>query len=216
MRLSVAVAAGLILVGIVVAALLFAPRDLEQLQAAMASAGVLAPLLFIGLQVIATIGPIPRTAFTLAAGVLFGAAVGIVVAVVATVAAAMVAFVLVRTVGRDYAARYTGAAPVQWVDRRLSGRGTMTVLSLRLLPALPFAVLNYSCGLSSVRPLPYVFGTFVGVLPGTIAVVTLGDAVTGTVSPAMLAVSVVFGLIGVLGVVLAGRVRPDARVGGGA
>jgi uncharacterized membrane protein YdjX (TVP38/TMEM64 family) len=176
----------------------------------------MAPLLFIGLQVLATIAPIPRTAFTLAAGVLFGSAVGIVVAVVATVLAATAAFVLVRTVGRDYAARYTGAAPVQWVDRRLAGRGTMTVTSLRLLPLLPFAVLNYCCGLSSVRGSPFVVGTFFGVLPGTIALVTLGDAVTGKASPAVLAVSVTCGLIGLLGVVLAGRTRPGAELSGGA
>jgi uncharacterized membrane protein YdjX (TVP38/TMEM64 family) len=87
----------------------------------------------------------------------------------------------------------------------------MTVLSLRLLPLLPFAVLNYCCGLSSVRPLPFVLGTSFGVLPGTIALVTLGGAVTGSVSPGMLAVSVVCGLIGVLGVVLAGRLNGDMR-----
>ena len=212
MRVPV-VAAGVVLVAIVVAAVLFAPHDLAQLRVAVASAGALAPLVFIGLQVVATIAPIPRTPFTLAAGVLFGTPLGIVVAVVATVLAATAAFGLVRTFGGEFATRYTGAAPVQWVNRRLAGRGTVTVLSLRLLPLLPFAALNYCCGLSSVRLLPFVLGTLAGVLPGTIAMVTLGDAVTGTVSPGMLAVSVVCGLIGVVGVVLAGRVRPGAQVG---
>ncbi len=213
MRTSVLVAGALLLV-LVVAAVVFGPRSVDELRAAIDAAGPLAPLAFVGLQVACTIAPIPRTPFTLAAGVLFGALTGILVAVVATVTAAAGAFMLVRTVGQGelgqrLLGRFTDKSAVRWMDRRLDGRGTATVLSLRLLPLLPFAVLNYCCGLSSVRFWPFLLGTAVGVLPGTIAVVVLGDAVTGTVSPGLLMVSVVSALIGVTGVVLAGRAIPD-------
>lgn len=204
-----AIAAGVVLVGLVVAAVLLAPGGLDELKASVAAAGVLAPLVFIGLQVVVTIVPVPRTAFTLAAGVLFGTWTGVVVAIVATILAAVAAFALVRTVGREMAARHMDRAAVRWVDRRLVGRGTLTVLSLRLLPGLPFAVLNYCCALSSVRLLPFATGTLLGVIPGTIAVVALGDAVTGTLSPGLLLVSLVCGLIGITGMVLAGRAIPD-------
>ena len=55
--------------------------------------------------------------------------------------------------------------------------------------------------------MPYLLGTVLGTAPGTVALVILGDAVTGRVSPALLAVSVTGGLVGTLGAVVAAR-RP--------
>ena len=45
--------------------------------------------------------------------------------------------------------------------------------------------------------LPYTLATVVGVLPGTAAVVILGDALTGHVSPLLFLVSLCIGLVGI-------------------
>jgi uncharacterized membrane protein YdjX (TVP38/TMEM64 family) len=83
------------------------------------------------------------------------------------------------------------------------------MVSLRLIPAVPFAVMNYASALSGVRFLPYLLGTVLGVLPGTVAIVVLGDAaVGGSPHPAMFAVSVVSGLLGLTGALLVARRRP--------
>jgi uncharacterized membrane protein YdjX (TVP38/TMEM64 family) len=58
-----------------------------------------------------------------------------------------------------------------------------------------------------VRFWPYLLGTAVGIVPGTVAIVVLGDAVTGTPPPALVVVSAVCGLVGLAGVVVAAR-RP--------
>src|SRR6185312_16984746 len=100
--------------------------------------------------------------------------------------------------------------PVVWPRRRLDRSGLLAVTSLRLIPALPFSLLNYAAGLSGVRFTPYLLGTVLGTAPGTIALVVLGDAVTGRVSPALLAVSVTGGLVGTVGAVVAAR-RPAAE-----
>jgi uncharacterized membrane protein YdjX (TVP38/TMEM64 family) len=47
----------------------------------------------------------------------------------------------------------------------------------------------------------------VGCIPGTVAIVILGDAVTGQVSPTLLAVSAACALVGLGGVLIAAR-RP--------
>jgi uncharacterized membrane protein YdjX (TVP38/TMEM64 family) len=78
---------------------------------------------------------------------------------------------------------------------------------MRLLPAIPFAPLNYTFGVTTVRWQPYLVGTAVGLVPGTAAIVLLGDATTGTASPAMITVFVVSGAIGVVGILLSAR-RP--------
>ena len=75
------------------------------------------------------------------------------------------------------------------------------MLSLRLIPAVPFSVLNYAAGASSVGVLPYVLATLVGLLPGTAAVVILGDAMTGNISPLLVLVSVCTAAVGVAGLI---------------
>ena len=60
---------------------------------------------------------------------------------------------------------------------------------MRMIPAVPFSVLNYAAGASAVRVLPYLLATLAGLLPGTAAVVILGDALTGNISPLLILVS---------------------------
>ncbi|MFC5211449.1 TVP38/TMEM64 family protein [Pseudonocardia sulfidoxydans] len=173
----------------------------------VAAAGVWAPLAFLALHTGLTVGPVPRTVFTLVAGALFGWAVGLVLTLVATNLAAVIAFALVRATGGRLVERYARGRAVNWVRLRLDHHGLLAVTSLRLVPAVPFAVLNYLSGLSAVRFWPYLLGTAVGIVPGTVAIVVLGDAVTGTPPPALIVASVVCGLVGLAGVVIAAR-RP--------
>lgn len=177
-------------------------------RAAVASAGVWAPLLFVLFSGAVTVTPVPRTVFTVAAGVLFGSVLGVLLAVAGTTLAAVAAFWLVRLVAGPFVERHAHRAGIAWVRRRLARNGLLAVASLRLIPMVPFAVLNYAAGLSGVRFVPYVLGTVIGILPGTVAVVVLGDAaIGGTPHPVLLAVSVVCGLVGAAGAVLAAR-RP--------
>ena len=74
-------------------------------------------------------------------------------------------------------------------------------MSMRLIPAVPFSVLNYAAGASAVRVLPYTFATLVGLLPGTAAVVILGDALTGNVSPLLVLISFCTACVGVAGLI---------------
>lgn len=201
------------LVVLAVAALLVAHRlgpdglSPAAVQDAVRAAGIWAPVLFVVLQVLVTIPPVPRTIFTVAAGLLFGAGTGVVLAVVATAVAAVLAFWLVRLTGGGLVERFADRGPVVWARRRLDRSGLLAVTSLRLIPAIPFSVLNYAAGLSGVRFTPYLLGTVLGTAPGTIALVILGDAVTGRVSPALLAVSATGGLLGLVGALVAAR-RP--------
>jgi uncharacterized membrane protein YdjX (TVP38/TMEM64 family) len=98
---------------------------------------------------------------------------------------------------------------VEAVDARLRDRGWIAVMSLRLIPAVPFSVLNYAVGASAVRVLPYTLATLAGVLPGTAAVVILGDALTGHVSPLLFLVSLCTGIVGLA--LLAYEIRHHRR-----
>lgn len=157
------------------------------------------PLAFLGAHTVVTVLPFPRTAFTLAAGLLFGTQLGVLLAVVASTASAVLALWGVRALGWKLSALHHRPA-VKNVDDQLRRRGWLAVMSMRLIPAVPFSVLNYAAGASAVRVVPYTLATFVGLLPGTLAVVVLGDALTGHISPTLFAVSLATSVVGVLGI----------------
>jgi uncharacterized membrane protein YdjX (TVP38/TMEM64 family) len=90
---------------------------------------------------------------------------------------------------------------VDSLDARLRERGWPAVMSMRMIPAVPFSVANYAGGASAVRLLPYTLATLVGLLPGTAAVVILGDALTGNVSPLLFVVSLCTASLGIAGLI---------------
>lgn len=202
-------AIGLLAVAAVVVLVVRVP-GVAEFQQSVRAAGMWAPALFVLLQMAITVMPVPRTVFTVAAGVLFGSLTGVLLAVAATTGAAMVAFWLVRLASGRLVERHADRVAVAWLRERLNRRGLLAVVSLRLIPMVPFSLMNYASGLSGVRFVPYLAGTVVGVLPGTVAIVVLGDAAAGGAPPpALLTVSLVSGAVGLVGALVAAR-RPRA------
>ncbi|UMB67567.1 TVP38/TMEM64 family protein [Mycobacterium paraterrae] len=184
-----------VVVALVAVALLVRLPSAVQLRDWAMTMGPWLPLAFLGAHIVVTVLPFPRTAFTLAAGLLFGPMLGVTLAVAASTISAMIALGLVRAAGWQLN-RLVHHQAVEKVDARLRERGWVAVMSLRLIPVVPFAPLNYAVGASAVRALPYLLATVAGLLPGTSAVVILGDALTGHVSPLLFTVSLCTGLIG--------------------
>ncbi|WP_308075332.1 TVP38/TMEM64 family protein [Actinokineospora sp. PR83] len=168
------------------------------------------PVLFLAAYSLLTVPPVPRTVFNLSVGLVLGEGWGIVIAMAATTIAAALAFWLSRGLGRRWVEPHLERAVLRAVNSRLTGSGFAGVLGLRLIPMVPFSAMNYCCGLSEIRWQPYLAGTFLGSVPGTVAAVLLGDALTGTTPPELLAV---YGVLAVVGAVLMWaalrRARPE-------
>jgi uncharacterized membrane protein YdjX (TVP38/TMEM64 family) len=183
---------------LVAVALLVPLPTAVQLRDWATSVGPWFPLAFLAAHIVVTVFPFPRTAFTLAAGLLFGPLLGVSLAVVASTVSAVIAVLLVRAAGW-HLDRLVKHPRVDTLNARLAERGWPTVLSMRMIPAVPFSVLNYAAGSSAVRIVPYSLATFAGLLPGTAAVVILGDALTGNISPLLFLVSLCTASLGVAG-----------------
>ncbi|MFZ2512294.1 MAG: TVP38/TMEM64 family protein [Gordonia sp. (in: high G+C Gram-positive bacteria)] len=169
-------------------------------------------VLFFAVNAIAIIGPIPRSAFTVMSGLLFGPIIGFTGSMVVAAIAVVVAFAAARRLGRERVQRYLDQPAVRAVEERLERRGWLAVGSLRLIPVVPFSLVNYASGLSSVRPAPYFVASVLGSAPGTAAVVFLGDALAGKASPVLIVVSGALFAVGVVGLIIDSRtpVRPAA------
>jgi uncharacterized membrane protein YdjX (TVP38/TMEM64 family) len=197
-RVRTLLAAGL-LVALVAAAFVLPVPGPAALRSWALGAGAAAPALMFLTYVVATLVPIPRTVFSLASGLLLGPVVGVAIAVTATAVSGLLSFALARTVGRRMVARHLDRAAVRAVNQRLTGGGWLAVTSIRLIPVAPFLPVNYACGISSIRFWPYLAGTMLGSLPGTVAVVVLGDTLTGSTPPALLAISAACAVAGAAG-----------------
>jgi uncharacterized membrane protein YdjX (TVP38/TMEM64 family) len=165
------------------------------------SMGLWFPLAFLVAHIVITVVPVPRTAFTLAAGLLFGPALGVLIAVVASTASAVLALLLVRAAGWQLN-RLVRHRAVERANERLRERGWPAILSLRLIPLVPFSAINYAAGASAVRLLPFTLATLVGLLPGTAQMVILSDALATHGSPWLYLASVCMGALGLTGLFL--------------
>ncbi|MGV0634696.1 TVP38/TMEM64 family protein [Mycolicibacillus trivialis] len=167
-----------------------------QLRDWVAAAGPWVPAVFLVTHTLVTVAPFPRTVFTLAAGLLFGAWLGVALAVTASTLSALLTLLLVRATGWRMD-RLVSHPRLTAVDARLRERGWTAVLALRLIPAVPFSVINYAAGASAIRVRPYTVATVAGLAPGTAALVLFGDAFTGRINPALALTSAAIAAVGV-------------------
>lgn len=116
----------------------------------------------------------PASLLTIASGLVFGPGLGILFTIVGENASANFAFFLARWFGREIVAsrEAEGSLAAKW-DERLRRNGLVTVLVMRLI-YLPFDLVNFACGLTSMRQLDFAIGTFFGILPALVSFVLFG------------------------------------------
>jgi uncharacterized membrane protein YdjX (TVP38/TMEM64 family) len=118
----------------------------------------------------------PGLPLTLGAGFLYGAVIGTLVVSPASVAGATLAFLIARYVARDWVTRRLKKYPqAAAMDRAIEKNGFKAVVLLRLQPVLPFNILNYALGLTSIRLRDYMLASWIGMFPATVLYVYLGS-----------------------------------------
>lgn len=149
----------------------------RELEAWRERLGPAAGLAFGVLYVVAALLLVPGGAITLAAGFLFGVVRGTIIVSIASTTAAALAFLLARTVARQWVEeRARRDRRFAAVDRAIGKHGWKFVALLRLSPVVPFSLSNYLYGLTAVRFWPYVAASWAAMLPATVLYVSLGAA----------------------------------------
>lgn len=141
------------------------------------AAGPLGQAAFVGLYVLATVAFLPGSVLTLGAGAAFGLWKGFVLVSIGSTAGACAAFLVGRYLLRDWVARKLEKVPVfAAVAGAVGAEGWKVVLLTRLSPVLPFNLLNYAYGLTTVSFGEYALSSWIGMIPGTFLYVYLGAA----------------------------------------
>jgi pyruvate/2-oxoglutarate dehydrogenase complex dihydrolipoamide dehydrogenase (E3) component/uncharacterized membrane protein YdjX (TVP38/TMEM64 family) len=123
------------------------------------------------------------TVLTLIAGAVFGLAWGTLLVSFASALGATAALLASRYVLRDWV-RGRFRAQLEAIDRGVKREGAFYLFTLRLIPAVPFFIINLAMGLTAIRPWTFYWVSQLGMLAGTLVYVNAGTQLARLSSPA--------------------------------
>ncbi len=165
-----------------------------------ATHAALFPAAFVLVYIVQTAFSLPGAAIlSLAAGAIFGVFQGTLYVVTGATIGAVLAFLVSRTLLRDWVVKTFGAR-MEGIDRGLRENGLSYLLFLRLVPAFPFFLVNLACGVTGLPLRTYAVGTLIGIVPGSLVFVNAGASLAAIESVSRVASPRVLGSFALLGV----------------
>jgi uncharacterized membrane protein YdjX (TVP38/TMEM64 family) len=168
--------------------------------------GIAGPLVFILVSAALTPCLFPGPLLAGASGLLFGTWLGTPISIVSATLGAVLAFSLARWLAHDAVEQLQGrrlAALRAWVGRR----GFLSVLYARIVPGVPYSLVNYAAGLSPVTLRAFAAATAIGCAPRAFAYTALGGSLDDLGSPEAIAAIAVLIIMSLAGAVLGWRAR---------
>ena len=176
---------------------------IKQRQQAFATLYAENPLLLIGgyfvVYVAVTALSLPGAAImTLAGGAIFGLLAGTVIVSFASSIGATLAFLVSRYVLRD-SVQSRFASRLTEINKGIEKDGAFYLFTLRLVPLIPFFVINLVMGLTRMKAGVFYLASQLGMLAGTLVYVNAGtqlakiDSLRGILSPGLLGSFVLLG-----------------------
>jgi len=157
-------------------------------------------VVFFSLYVLITAMSLPGAAIlTLAAGAIFGFWIGLVLVSFASTAGATLAFLFSRFLFRETVQNRFGSH-LSAINRGVEEEGAFYLFTLRLIPAVPFFVVNLLMGLTPIKIGLYALVSQIGMLPGSAVFVNAGnqlskiESIGDILSPSLIAA---FALLGI-------------------
>ncbi|MDQ2706468.1 MAG: TVP38/TMEM64 family protein [Actinomycetota bacterium] len=170
----------------------------SQIADAARGVGPAASVLFVICSAVLTTLAFPKPVLAVAAGLAFGTALGTPVAVVGASLGAAGSYLLARRFGRNPGSvAYQGKLAL--IDSWLGRQGFAAVLYARLLPVVPFAMVNYAAGVRKIRFSAFLSATVLGIIPSTYVLVALGGSFREPASRVLLASVVLVAAVAVAG-----------------
>ena len=183
----------------------------EQLKASQASFDqiyaqqpVMVAAVYFGVYVLATALSIPGAVIiTLGGGAVFGLWQGLLLVSFASTLGATLAFLASRFVLREWVEAHFGQRLAD-INAGVDKEGAFYLFTLRLIPVVPFFLINLLMGLTRMKTWTYYWVSQLGMLAGTAVYVNAGtqlaqlDSVRGILSPALLGSFVLLGIFPLL------------------
>ncbi len=153
-------------------------------------------LLYVGVTALSLPG---AAVLTLAAGAFLGFWTGLVLVSFASTTGATLACAASRYIFRDFVEKRFGEK-LMTVNKGIAKEGAFYLFTLRLIPAIPFFIINLAMGLTKMRLRTFYLVSQVGMLPGTILYINAGrelgsiETMADIVSPGLMISFVLLGV----------------------
>ncbi len=147
----------------------------DAIQSAVHDLGIWAPAGFVVLYAAGTVLFFSGALLSLAGGALFGPVWGTLWNLLGATLGATLAFLIARGIGADWIGQRLGGRLRRIVDG-VEAEGWRFVALMRLVPLVPFNLLNYALGLTRISLPAYVLASAICMLPGALAYTWLGYA----------------------------------------
>ncbi len=137
---------------------------------------------FFAYSIITALSLPAAAAMTLLGGALFGRLLGTAVVSAASTLGATLAFLGSRYLFRDWVQSRYGDR-LRTINAGIERDGAYYLFMLRLVPLVPFFLINLGMGLSTMSVCTYILISWIGMLPGTFLYVNAGTAISTIESP---------------------------------
>ena len=148
--------------------------DGERYEALVREAGPMAPLLAIGAMIAVSFLPLPAETVAIANGMVFGRAEGFILTWIGAMIAAALSFVLARTIARPLIYRFISQERIARFEYAVEKRGAPFLLLVRMIPLIPYTIVNYGSGMAPVRFHTFLWTSAIGMAPPIFAFVSIG------------------------------------------
>lgn len=133
-----------------------------------------APIVFMVAYAVGCVVALPASLFVISAGFIWGWLLGGCYAMIGGTIGAVVSYFLGRFIGEGLLDRFGRVGKL--VRAQVDHAGFKSLLILRNIPGIPFAVLNYGAGVAGVRFRDYFFATILGIAPSKFVMTYCADS----------------------------------------
>ena len=147
--------------------------QVEQIKTFVLGFGIYAPLMFILLFTLAPLIFFPDGILALAGGLIFGFAWGSFYIVLGALCGGTLSFYLARLYGNKMREKLAHEKLINF-QKSVKRHGFIMILLLRLVPLVPFNIISYSAGFSTIRYRDFFFATLFGMSPGVLVYANIG------------------------------------------
>ena len=146
------------------------------------SFGALAPFIYIIMFSLVPLTLFPDSILAIAGGMAFGIMKGTIFTIIGALIGGTISFYISRFLGREIVDKIVRGKG-KWFEQGIEKKGFLLILTLRLIPLVPFDIISYGAGLSKIKYSDFAFATFIGIIPGVLIFSNLGDKTLEVNSP---------------------------------
>lgn len=147
--------------------------QVEEIKTFVLGFGIYAPLIFILLFTLAPLIFFPDGILALAGGLIFGFYAGSFYIIIGALCGGTLSFYIARFYGKWLHEKLAHEKIINF-QKSVKKHGFVMILLVRLVPLVPFNIISYSAGFSTIRYRDFFFATLLGMIPGVLVYANIG------------------------------------------